>query len=84
MKLVGFENVDYINKSGNRITGARLYCTYDSEKIVGSGMKTLFLGAGKIERNKIDLNEFLDSELVLIQNDYGSLEKIEKKNEYSL
>lgn len=78
MKLIGYENLDYVNKSGAHIEGARLYCTTKTNKIKGYGTRDLFLSKAKIERNNIDLDSLIDSEIVLIQNDFGSLSRIEK------
>ena len=78
MKLIGYENLDYVNKAGARIEGARLYCTTKTNKIIGSGTRDLFLSKAKIERNSIDLDSLIGEEIVLIQNDYGSLSHIEK------
>ena len=78
MKLIGYENLDYTNKAGVHIEGARLYCTTKTHKIVGNGTRDLFLSKAKIERNNIDLDSLIGSEIVLIQNDFGSLSRIEK------
>lgn len=78
MKLIGYENLDYVNKNGVRIEGARLYCTTKTNKICGYGTRDLFLSKAKIERNNIDLNALIDKEIVLIQNDFGGLSKVEE------
>ena len=78
MKLIGYENLDYVNKSGVRIEGARLYCTTKTNKIHGYGTKDLFLSKAKIERNNIDLDALVDKEIVLIQSDFGGLSRIEE------
>ena len=78
MKMIGYENLDYVNKAGVRIEGARLYCTTKTNRIVGNGTRDLFLSKAKIERNNIDLDALIDKEIVLIQNDYGGLSKVEE------
>lgn len=78
MKLIGYENLDYVNKAGVRIEGARLYCTTKTNRIVGNGTRDLFLSKAKIERNNIDLDALIDKEIVLIQNDFGGLSRIEE------
>ena len=78
MKLIGYENLDYVNKNGVRIEGARLYCTTKTNKICGYGTRDLFLSKAKIERNNIDLNALIDNVIVLIQNDFGGLSKVEE------
>ena len=78
MKMIGYENLDYVNKAGVRIEGARLYCTTKTNRIVGPGTRDLFLSKAKIERNNIDLDALIDKEIVLIQNDYGGLSKVEE------
>lgn len=78
MKLIGYENLDYVNKSGVHIKGARLYCTTKTNKIKGCGTRDLFLSKAKIERNSIDLDSLIDKEIVLIQNDFGGLSRVEE------
>lgn len=78
MKMIGYENLDYVNKNGIHIEGARIYCTTKTNKIAGNGTRDLFLSKAKIERNNIDLDALIDKEIILIQNDFGGLSRVEE------
>ena len=69
--VIGIEDVDYNNKSGKRVLGTRLYCTFDDLKIDGSGCEVFFIG------QRVDLPPVsLGDNIQVFYNKYGSIDSV--------
>lgn len=69
--LVGYEKVDYTNKQNVHITGHRLHLTYDSDKIQGSGVESVYVSPS-VDVPKLALGQKVD----VLYNRFGKVSAI--------
>lgn len=43
LEVLGYEHVQYVNKSGRQVIGMRLYLVYDSDRVTGSGCESVWI-----------------------------------------
>lgn len=69
--LVGYEKVDYTNKQGVQITGHRLHLTYESDKIQGQGVESVYVSS-TVQMPKLALGQKVD----VLYNRFGKVSAI--------
>lgn len=70
-KVLGFEAVDYENKSGRRVVGTKIHVAYESEKIDGVGVTTVYVS------ERIEFNASVGDTIRIIYNQFGGVTDIE-------
>ena len=59
--IVGFENVNYVNKDNKEVTGIRLYYTYDDDSTTGKCCDTVYIpGSSPAYSDKFEINRKYD------------------------
>lgn len=69
--LVGVQNVNYKSKSGNQVTGTRLYATFKDESISGLGTEAIWV-PNNVDIPKLAPNAAFD----VAYNRYGRVSSI--------
>lgn len=71
MKVVGFRKVDFRAENGSQISGTRLYCTFEDEKVSGVGTEAFFVSDAKL-----DFVPAVGDEIQVIYNKYGKVDRV--------
>lgn len=69
--LVGVQNVNYKSKSGNQVTGTRLFSTFKDDNIKGLGTEAIWV-PNSVDIPKLDANSAFD----VSYNRYGRVSAI--------
>lgn len=70
-KIVGIQNIDYVNPAGKRITGVRLHCLFDSNRVEGSGVNQIYVSS-KISTENFNIGD----EIEVFYNRFGNVERV--------
>lgn len=70
-KILGIQSVDYTNKSGNRVSGVRLHCTYEDKRVTGYAVESIFVSSS-VSTDKFEVGDEID----VLYNKYGSVSRV--------
>lgn len=68
--VVGIQEVDYENKSGLRVQGKRLFLTYESDKILGSGVEAVYIP------QRVECDVKIGDTINILYNRFGKVDKV--------
>ena len=76
MKIIGIKKLDYVNKSGKRVDGVQLYCTYSSKNVDGVAFnKPIYVSRACLEKCEIP-ELVVGDEIDILYNDRGWISQI--------
>lgn len=70
-KILGIQNVNYTNKANRKISGVRLHCSTEDNRVEGFAVEQIFVSSS-VTTESFTIGQEID----VLYNKYGSVERI--------
>lgn len=77
VKVVGIQNVDYVNKKNQQVKGVTLHCVIDDDRVNGQAVESYFISARNNDVYEAAKGISLGSNIVVYYNRFGYVDSVQ-------
>ena len=77
VKVVGIQNVDYVNKRNQLVKGITLHCVLDDDRVNGQAVESYFISARNDDAFEIAKGVSPGASITVYYNRYGYVDNVQ-------